>query len=288
MAPRARKKRLGEGARCSVLVKLLRPSQEVAAALPNAIAQQRLDDVIATRLVETICQGQTYPAVFFTSARIPGIELSAALAKTIVMEEGHADGIWGNAGIRLPRAGAHLVEDDVNKQTDIGDDILTAQNVAEDIARVRGQGFEMTMTMIQHQKTSLPMGTRHQLPTKASMMANRWDGMALIVASRRGGITTSRCSPINGPPWASCTSSSSCIFSQWCGWKPSSWPRQARQFKLPGDTQRQTPSPLAKSSDISECACLWRRAHDGRPMTFGTTSRMREQGIKKKTPAPTT
>ena len=40
--PRPTTKRLGEGARCSVLLKLLRPSREVAEAFPDATDQQRL------------------------------------------------------------------------------------------------------------------------------------------------------------------------------------------------------------------------------------------------------
>ena len=47
-------------------------------------------------------------------------------------EEGHPDGIWGDAGICLPRG-----------EADIGDDIFTAQNVAEDIAHVQKKGFEV-------------------------------------------------------------------------------------------------------------------------------------------------
>ncbi len=38
------KKHLGEGARCSGLIKFLCPLREVAKALPNTTAQQRLED----------------------------------------------------------------------------------------------------------------------------------------------------------------------------------------------------------------------------------------------------
>ena len=64
------------------------------------------------------------------------------MIKTIVREEGHPDGIWGDAGIRLPR-GEALVEAAPNKWADISDDIFTAQNVAEDIAHIQGEGFEV-------------------------------------------------------------------------------------------------------------------------------------------------
>jgi ferritin-like metal-binding protein YciE len=58
------KKRLGKRARCSVLVKLLRPLIEVAKALPNTTAQQRLDDLIATHLDRTDRQGNNFESVF--------------------------------------------------------------------------------------------------------------------------------------------------------------------------------------------------------------------------------
>ncbi len=80
------KKRLGERARCSVLVKLLHPSREVAEALPNTTAQQRLDDLIATRLNRTDRQGNNFESVFFT--------LSCAQRNCIVREEGHPDALW--------------------------------------------------------------------------------------------------------------------------------------------------------------------------------------------------
>ena len=57
MAPRAQKKRLGKGARCSILIKYLRPSQEVAQAIPNATDQQQLEDLIATCLGKMTHQG---------------------------------------------------------------------------------------------------------------------------------------------------------------------------------------------------------------------------------------
>ncbi len=79
--PRPRTKRLGEGAMCSVLLKLLRPSREVAERFPNATAQQRLDDLIATRLGRVDRRGNNFEAVFFTSATFPGLELSCAWGK---------------------------------------------------------------------------------------------------------------------------------------------------------------------------------------------------------------
>ena len=148
--PRPTTKRLGEGARCSVLLKLLRPSREVAERFPNATAQQRLDDLIATRLGRADRRGNNFEAVFFTSATFPGLELSCARGKYIVREEGHTH--W-DVPTRVPRGGARAgagrpadavpVAEIVEEREEIPDEIFRAGNRAEDIALVRGQGFEV-------------------------------------------------------------------------------------------------------------------------------------------------
>ena len=147
--PRPTTKHLGEGARCSVLLKLLCPSREVAERFPNATDQQRLDDLIATRLGRADRRGNNFEAVFFTSATFPGLELSCARGKYIMREEGHTHwdvptraprggGRCGGAAAQEPAA-APIVEE----QVEIPDEIFRAGNRAEDIALVRGQGFEV-------------------------------------------------------------------------------------------------------------------------------------------------
>ena len=76
--PQPRPLRIGEGSTCSVLVKKLRPSRNVAAAILNPTANQRVDDLVATRHAVTTRLGRSYDTIFFTSPSIPGIELSAA------------------------------------------------------------------------------------------------------------------------------------------------------------------------------------------------------------------
>ena len=87
---------------CSVLIKFLRPSKEVAEALPNTTAQQRLEDLIATHLGRTERQGNNFESVFFTSVTIPGVILSCARRNCIVREEGHPDALWGIPVARAP------------------------------------------------------------------------------------------------------------------------------------------------------------------------------------------
>jgi hypothetical protein len=96
---------LGEGVRCSVLAWLLRPLREVDKALPNTTAQQRLDDLIATRLDRTNCRGNNFESIFFMSASNPGVILSCARKNCIVREEGHTDAVWDVPARRTRRGG---------------------------------------------------------------------------------------------------------------------------------------------------------------------------------------
>ena len=77
MAPTARIC-LGEGARCSVLVKYLRPSKAVADAIVNPVAGQRVDDLIAVKREMTTRRGKEFFSIFYRSESIPGVLLSSA------------------------------------------------------------------------------------------------------------------------------------------------------------------------------------------------------------------
>jgi hypothetical protein len=60
-----------------------------------------------------------------------------------VREEGHADGFWEERVVVPALLPMGQSEDDKNERVEIGDHISAAQNVAEDIARVRQEGFEV-------------------------------------------------------------------------------------------------------------------------------------------------
>ena len=92
--PRGRILRLGEGARCSVLVKNLRPTREVSQRILNPAPRQRVRDLVAVRCGNITRGGLTYEAIFFTSPLFPDLELHAAKKLTVVMHEGHGDRIW--------------------------------------------------------------------------------------------------------------------------------------------------------------------------------------------------
>ncbi len=62
---------LGEGARCSCLVKFIRPSKDVAAALVNPEPGWRIDDLIAVSRDVTTHGGERFVSIFFGAALSP-------------------------------------------------------------------------------------------------------------------------------------------------------------------------------------------------------------------------
>ena len=138
---RSRALPMGEGAVCSVLVNKLRPSRDVVAAIPNAAANQHVEDLVATRHAVITRNGKTFDTIYFTSLSLPRIEMSTAQKNVVVMVPGHADAIWAHFG---PAVHAPIVPNlppIVDVGTTIGDNIFFAQNRTEDIARVRNEGF---------------------------------------------------------------------------------------------------------------------------------------------------
>ena len=134
MAPR----RLGEGARCSVLIKNLRPSREVEQRIVNPAPRQRATDLVAVRRGNITRGRRSYEAIFFTSPTFPDLELYAARKFTVVEQEGHADRLW-ETPLQADGTPAAAVTDD--EGVAINENIFSDR--ADDIARVRAEGFEV-------------------------------------------------------------------------------------------------------------------------------------------------
>ena len=161
--PRCRSLRIGEGATCSVLVKRLRPSQAVAAAIPNASANQRVDDLVATRHAVTTRRGHTFKTIFFTSTTFPGVELSAARRYVVVTTEGHPNALWeDHVPVAVVVPTAPTLPPVKATHNIIDDDIYFVQNRTEDIARGAMKASRSTTTTTQLPKISLPLQKRHQ------------------------------------------------------------------------------------------------------------------------------
>ena len=137
MAPSARLC-LGKGERCSCLVKFIRPSKDVAAALVNPEPGRRIDDLIAVRRDVTTCGGKTFVSIFLRISTIPGL-LHAAERWIKVEEQGPPDQLWEDAARAEAPAAAVCIDE---RGEEIADFVFNAQNRAEDIALVRNMGFE--------------------------------------------------------------------------------------------------------------------------------------------------
>ncbi len=140
---------LGEGARCSVLLSKLRPSRDVAAAFPNPLPTQRLEDLVAVRHEQITCRGLAYEAVFFTSDSVTGIELSAARRFVVIKEQGPEEGLWDTPASNPPASGASPAQGvgggtSISIPIAINDAIFhSSGSRAEDIAIVCNQGFNV-------------------------------------------------------------------------------------------------------------------------------------------------
>ncbi len=136
MAPSARLC-LGKGARCSCLVKFIRPSKDIAAALVNPEPGRRIDDLIALSRDVTTHGGKRFVSIFFRSSTIPGL-LHAAEQWVKVEEQGLLDQLWEDvAPAEAPAATVAINKDG----KEIADFVFNAPNWAEDIALVWDMGF---------------------------------------------------------------------------------------------------------------------------------------------------
>ena len=131
--------RLGEGARCSVLIKNLHPSREVVEQrIVNPAPRQRATDLVAVRRGNVTGGRSTYEVIYFTSPTFPDLELYAARRFTVVEQEGHADRLW-EMPLQANGTPAPAIMD--NEGRVINENIFSDR--ADDIARVRAEGFEV-------------------------------------------------------------------------------------------------------------------------------------------------
>ncbi len=83
--------------------------KNVEAAFPNRPPTQRLKDLVAVQREEVSRSGLTYDGVFFMSASIPGIQLSAACQFIVVKEQGPGESLWDAPACNPPSPGTSPV-----------------------------------------------------------------------------------------------------------------------------------------------------------------------------------
>ncbi len=203
---------------CSVLVNKLRPSRTVAKALPNTAVNQRIKNLAATRHAIITRSIQMYDMIYFTSLSLPGVEISAARRYVIVMVPGHADAIWTH--FVAPAAHASIVPNlppIVAATQTIGDEIFFVQNRAEDIDRVRAEGFE-----VDDDNDPAPENVPGFFDVPPVVDDGLFEGQSwgLDGIDRRqmaGGDMTNHLSLMVSPQSGRPTSGSSCTSSRWHG-----------------------------------------------------------------------
>ena len=132
--------RLGEGARCNVLVKNLRPSREITERIINPLPRQRVNDLIVMRRAIITRGRSSYEAIYFMSATFPNLELFAARRFTVVDAEGHPDRVYTTI---LQADGTDATPVAPEAEREIDPSIFNARDSLKDIARVRAEGFEV-------------------------------------------------------------------------------------------------------------------------------------------------
>lgn len=144
MAPR-RKKRLGIGAKCSVLYKYLHPTDIIKATVPNYGDKDRLDDLVAVKQDFVTRDGRTFKAVFFASATFPDeTGLYASVKYLKLKQEGHPDGFFdADDAPSAPAAAAVAATEEPDEEEEIDQSVFFAANTTEDIALVQNQGLNV-------------------------------------------------------------------------------------------------------------------------------------------------
>ena len=135
-------KRLGGGSVCSVLIKNLHPKNIVAAAFPNATAQDRLNDLTAFKKASVRHQGGglTKNAIFFLTPSIPNAEVWAAMGFTCIFLECPEDRVFVRDS-EVCHIGTELQEDAVELPEEV---LLSTGDVDEDISRIQESGCSLS------------------------------------------------------------------------------------------------------------------------------------------------
>ena len=145
-----KKKALGTGAKCSVLVRYLHPAKTVKETLVNMRHNERLHDLIAIREEAQIVNRKNQPCIIFRHEQFDGIELRCVKRFTRVEEACHPDHTFAGEGRRERNDDNETVTEAPNNpntselpMVPLPDDIFHMGNRAEDIATVRGMGFSV-------------------------------------------------------------------------------------------------------------------------------------------------
>ena len=135
-----RKKRIGVGAQCSVLIKRLHPQNLIAEYHPNYSANERLHDVVVVRQASVTRRGNQFIAIFITHPSFQGSDaIHVAKRFCVVKQEGDPQEFFDDDRVKEEVA----IDDDGNFVPEIDPEVFTASNRTEDIALVQNQGYDV-------------------------------------------------------------------------------------------------------------------------------------------------
>ena len=144
----AKNKRLGAGAKCSVLIKFLHPSKLVKETLTNPRHNERLDDLIAIREERKKVNRKDQVVVAFRHCKFDNQELHCVKRFVKVVNEGHPDHFFNETSsndsenednIEATNQTANGIEE--QQGIPLPNDLTHFGNRREDIATIRGLGL---------------------------------------------------------------------------------------------------------------------------------------------------
>ena len=135
-----RKKRIGVGAHCSVLLKQLHPQNLITQYHPNYSGNERLPDVVIVRQSSITRHGNEFVAIFVSHPSFQGSDtIYVSKRYCVVKLEGDPDGFFDDDRVQDEVA----MDNDGNFIPEIDPQVFFASNRADDIALVRNQGYHV-------------------------------------------------------------------------------------------------------------------------------------------------
>ena len=136
----AKKKQIGSGAICTVLLKYLHPGKTISDKFPNRTAQQRLEGLIAQRQEMRKVKKSEQLVVVFRHAQFENVEIYCVKRWCKVISEGAEEHFFpATAEVEA----VEVVPEEQEAVTEISNEVFNARNNSEDIANVRAMGFDV-------------------------------------------------------------------------------------------------------------------------------------------------
>ena len=136
----ARKKKVGSGAICSVLLKYLHPGKTIDKRFPNRTAQQRIDGLLATSQELRKVKKKEQLVICFRHEQFEGVDIYCVKRWCKVTTEGAQEHFFPDEFVEEQ---LEIAPEPEEHQQEIAAEVFTARNQSEDIANVRAMGFDV-------------------------------------------------------------------------------------------------------------------------------------------------